>query len=180
LVLGLLFALLAEKLGLHFILGAFLAGLFFTKRTLGSDVHKDVRKKTNAVTTGFLAPLFFASIGMHLNISAITEVPLFVVVLIGLAVVTKFVGAGIPARLLGLSREAAMGVGVGMSARGAVELIIADIALRAGLFNQPEPPPPLVANLFSATVIMAVATTILMPLGLRVLLGRRQSAARGR
>ena len=51
-----------------------------------------------------------------------------------------------------------------MSGRGAVELIIASIALEAGLFDQPD---PIVANLFSALVIMAVVTTLMMPFGLR-------------
>ena len=50
----------------------------------------------------------------------------------------------------------ALAVGIGMSGRGAVELIIASIALEAGLFDQPD---PIVANLFSALVIMAVVTT---------------------
>jgi Kef-type K+ transport system membrane component KefB len=54
-----------------------------------------------------------------------------------------------------------------MSGRGAVELIIADIALRAGLFSIPDPPPPIVAHLFSAVVIVAVLTTLVTPVALR-------------
>jgi Kef-type K+ transport system membrane component KefB len=61
-----------------------------------------------------------------------------------------------------------------MSARGAVELVIADIALRAGLFAEPVPPPPLVRHLFSAVVIMAVATTLFTPVALRYLLTRQE------
>ena len=58
-------------------------------------------------------------------------------------------------------------------ARGAVELIIASIALEAGLFRHPD---PTVANLFSALVITAVVTTLVMPFGLRVILkGKRYS-----
>jgi Kef-type K+ transport system membrane component KefB len=50
-----------------------------------------------------------------------------------------------------------------MNARGTVELIIANIALQAGLFNYPDPPPPIVSNMFSAVVIMAVFTTLATP-----------------
>ena len=45
--------------------------------------------------------------------------------------------------------------------------MVADVALRAGLFSMPDPPPTVVASLFSAVVIMAIATTLLMPLGLK-------------
>jgi Kef-type K+ transport system membrane component KefB len=87
--------------------------------------------------------------------------------LIGLATVGKVIGCGVPALASGLSFRSATAVGVGMNARGAVELVIADIALQAGLFSLPEPPPPAVAHLFSAVVLMAIVTTIATPLGLR-------------
>ena len=64
-----------------------------------------------------------------------------------------------------------MGVGAGMSARGAVELIIADIALRAGLFNRPDPTPDIVSYMFSAIVLMALITTLMTPLALQRILG---------
>jgi Kef-type K+ transport system membrane component KefB len=63
-----------------------------------------------------------------------------------------------------------MMVGVGMSGRGAVELIVAGVALQAGLFAHPAPPPPIVDSLFSSIVIMALVTTILTPVFLRWLI----------
>ena len=93
------------------------------------------------------------------------------------AFLTKLLGAGLPAYLLGHSRRDAWAVGVGMSARGAVELIIADIALQAGLFEAPDPTPPIVASLFSAIVIVAVVTTVVAPVVLRLIFPRAESAA---
>jgi Kef-type K+ transport system membrane component KefB len=173
LVVGLGFALLAEAFGLHFILGAFLTGLFFTQRTVGTRVLEDVESKVSAVASGFLAPLFFASIGLHLDISALWTIPVFVILLIVVALATKLLGAGLAARAVGLERKEAAGIGIAMSARGAVELIIAGIALEAGLFSRPEPVPPIVENLFSAVVIMAIATTLFMPVGLRLVLSEK-------
>lgn len=167
LVVALGFSMLAEALELHFILGAFLAGLFFTNRTLDTTVFDDVTRKVSAVTSGFLAPVFFASIGYHLDLSALGVIPGFVIVLVVVAMLSKILGAGLAGRWIGLQRSDAMEVGFAMSGRGAVELIIADIALRAGLFSHPQPPPPIVANLFSAVVIMAIVTTLLMPIGMR-------------
>jgi Kef-type K+ transport system membrane component KefB len=170
LVAALSFSLLAEALGMHFILGSFFAGLFFLRRTAAPEIFENVKSKLTTCTNGLFAPLFFASIGMNLDLSAMLHIPLFVIMLIAIAFFGKLIGAGLPAYLLGYNRREAMAVGVGMSARGAVELIIADIALRAGLFSHPQPVPELVENLFSAVVIMAVVTTVLTPLFLRPIL----------
>jgi Kef-type K+ transport system membrane component KefB len=167
LVIGFGYAYLAEALGLHFIVGAFFAGLYFRRRTVGPENYAEVKKRITGLTTGFLAPLFFVSIGLHVAPGAVLEVPLFVIGLTALAFLAKLVGAGVPAAMAGYSRRDATAIGVGMSGRGAVELIIADIALRAGLFSMPEPPPPIIANLFSAVVIMAIITTIATPILLR-------------
>ena len=166
------FALLAEALHMHFILGAFAAGLFFTKRTMDTKVFKGVQERVSGITTGFLAPVFFASIGLHLDVAAFISIPVFLLILIVAAVACKLAGAGLIARWVGLSGKDSLIVGFGMSGRGAVELIIADIALRAGLFSQPEPTPAIVANLFSAIVIMAVVTTLITPIALRFLISR--------
>ena len=172
LLVGFAYAFLAEALDLHFIVGAFFAGLYFRRRTASPEVYDEVKKRVSGLTTGFLAPLFFVSIGIHVAPTAITETPIFVVALVLLAFVTKLVGAAVPAVFAGFGRRDSLAIGVGMSGRGAVELIIADVALRAGLFAIPEPPPPLVANLFSAVVIMAIVTTILTPILLRALFSR--------
>jgi Kef-type K+ transport system membrane component KefB len=172
LVVALGFAVLAEMMHMHFILGAFAAGLFFTKRTLPEDMFRAVKQRTSGITTGFLAPIFFASIGLHLDLAAFSNIPLFLAILIAVAIGCKLIGAGLPAYWVGLSGRHSLVVGIGMSGRGAVELIIADIALRAGLFSQPIPAPAIVANLFSAIVIMAVITTLMTPIGLRLVLDR--------
>lgn len=161
------FAVLAEALGMHFILGAFTAGLFFTRRTVDPTVFEGVKSRVSGITTGFLAPIFFASIGLNLDLSAIGAIPFFLSLFTVSALICKLVGAGLPARWIGLPPRDALMVGIGMSARGAVELIIAGIALRAGLFSQPDGSSPVIANMFSAVVIMAVVTTVLTPVLLK-------------
>ncbi len=171
------FAVLAEELHMHFILGAFIAGLFFGRRTIDEHVYDDVKRKVSGITTGFLAPFFFASIGFHLDLSAITGIPLFLFLLILIAVFSKLVGAAVPAYFTGYSKRDSMAAGVSMSARGAVELIVADIALRAGLFNHPDPPPPIIEHLFSAIVIVAVITTLVVPIALRAVLTQNEESS---
>ncbi len=172
LIAALAYAMVAEWLGLHFILGAFLAGLFFVHRTIAPKVYREIREKLNTFTVGLFAPLFFASIGMHLDLSAATQIPLFVAVLVVVAFAGKLLGAGLPARWVGFRRRDALAIGAGMSARGAVELIIAGVALKAGLFEHPQPLAPEVEYLFSAIVIVAIVTTIVSPIYLKRLFTR--------
>lgn len=167
LVVGLGFALLAESLHLHFILGAFVAGLFFGRRTIDPGVYEDVKSKVSGITTGFFAPVFFASIGMHFNPSALSAVPGFVVLLVVIAFASKLIGASGPAMLMGFGKRTALAVGIAMSSRGAVELIVADVAKGAGLFETSAGSSPILDNMFSAVVIVAVVTTVLVPIGLR-------------
>jgi Kef-type K+ transport system membrane component KefB len=164
---ALAFAVLAEMLALHFIVGAFVAGLFFGRKTIRAESYERVKDTVSAMTFGFLAPIFFASIGFNLEIGALSGAPVFTAVLVMAAFAGKILGAGGGAKLYGYSARDSMAIGVGMSPRGAVELVIAGIALKAGLFDMAETPSAVVENLFSAVVIMAVATTIVSPIILR-------------
>jgi len=164
---GLAYAVLAEALSIHFLIGAFLAGLFFVRRTIDAETYDDVFGKVSALTHGFFAPVFFASIGIHLEGAALLDTPFFLAALVLIATVGKLVGAGIPARLSGMNARDSLAVGIGMNARGAVELIVADVAFRAGLFTLPEPPHPIVASLYSAVVITAIVTTLATPIALK-------------
>lgn len=170
------YAVLAELLGMHFILGAFQAGLFFSRKQTTKETYEDIQTKIQGVTNGFLAPVFFASVGLHLDVSALIVIPGFVLLLILTATMGKLLGAGLAARLTGMNSRESTAIGMAMNARGAVELVIADIALRAGVFSAPDPAPPVVAQLFSAVVIMAVTTTLLTPLSLRFLMKRSGSS----
>lgn len=167
---ALAYAVFAEIMGLHFILGAFLAGMFFHPKIVDKHVYERVEQQMSGITRGFLAPIFFVSVGLHLDFGAVSQVPGFVIALILIALVSKLAGSGLPAYWMGLSKRESTMVGVGMSARGAVELIVAGVAMEAGLFLQPSPTPVLIESLFSAIVIMAVVTTILAPIFLRRLM----------
>jgi len=169
-VYGLALSLVAELLHMHFLIGAFAAGVMFTRNVIGEAEYTHLKQQLEAVTIGFLAPIFFASIGIHLNLSAIAEIPLFALTLIAFAIIGKLAGAGVAAAMTGLASRDALAIGAAMNARGAVEIIIADIALRAGLFEHPDSPPAVIRFMFSAVVIMAIVTTLLSPLMLRMLL----------
>lgn len=175
LIVALIFGVGAEYAGLHFIIGALVAGLFLQEDTFGERAGT-LENKMSGVTLGFLAPIFFVSIGLNVDLSALGTVPLFVIILIAIAVAGKLLGSGIPARLSGFSLRESAAIGIGMNGRGAVEIIVATIALNSGIFSRPEPTPDIISALFSSIVIMAVVTTIIVPLGMKPLLKNLSSA----
>jgi Kef-type K+ transport system membrane component KefB len=166
---GVGFGTLAEHLGMHFVLGPFMAGLFFEPGQVGTDAYERQKSILEPVTLGILGPVFFAWIGMQLDLGAFTAVPWFLAGLVAIAFLGKLLGAGLPALWSGMGRRDAAAIGVGMGGRGAVELVIISIALTAGVFENSQGD-PIVGNLFSALVITAVVTTALTPVLLRLIL----------
>ncbi len=166
-IVALAYGVLAEFLGMHWILGAFMAGLYFEKTRVGRREYDEIRLICGTLTRGVLGPLFFVSIGLQVDLSAVTAVPVFLLLLIAIAFLGKLLGAGIPALFAGLQRQEAAIIGIGMSARGTVELILLSIALESGIFSQAGQKDPIVTHLFSSLVIVGVITTLLVPMIMR-------------
>ncbi len=166
---ALAYGVFADYMELHIIIGAFIAGMFFHPKIVDVEIYDRVEQQMSGLTRGLLAPIFFVSVGISLDFSAVSQVPVFVISLTLLALASKVIGSGFPAYWAGFSKRESVLVGIGMSGRGAVELIIAGIALEAGLFLQPTAPDPIVQGLFSAIVIMAIVTTVATPIALRLL-----------
>ncbi len=176
LVMGALFyGALAELLGLHWILGPFMAGIFFEPERVGDAVYERIRTGVSSLVNGILGPLFFFTIGVSLDLTALVAAPGLVAALLAVAFAGKLLGAGIPAYAMGLPPRKAAAVGAGMCSRGAVELVILSIALEAGLVAAAQPAnglpaDPWARHLFSALVLTAVVTTVAAPLLMRAIL----------
>ena len=140
-------AAFTESIGIHAILGAFIAGIAF-----GDSVHlnEKAREIIHQFVTNIFAPLFFVSIGLSVNFIENFNW-LIVVIILVLAYVGKVAGAGIGAYLGGFTKKESLAIGFGMNARGAMEIILGNLALNAGLINE---------TVFVALVIMALVTSI--------------------
>jgi len=169
-VIALVFGIAAEYAGMHFIIGALFAGMFLREETFGKEMAEHLEEHVKGITLGFLAPLFFVSIGLHVDLQALTTAPVFVLALLLAAMVGKVAGCGLPARLSSFTMRESLAIGSGMNGRGAVEIVVAVVALEAGLFTQPVPVPPVVSAVFSGIVIMAIVTTVIVPLTMKPLL----------
>jgi len=151
LIIALLMGLIAEAIGLHMIIGAFLAGLFMHEEVIDKKVFEKIEDRVYGLAYGFFGPIFFASLAFHLDVTAFASAPLFVSVILILAVAGKLIGSSLAAKWSGFTNTESLAVGLAMNSRGAVELIIASIGLRMGVIDQ---------TIFSTLVIMAFATTV--------------------
>jgi Kef-type K+ transport system membrane component KefB len=140
-------AAFTEYIHIHAILGAFIAGL-----TIGDSVYlrEQAREIMHQFVTNFFAPLFFVSIGLKANFIEHFDLTIVTLILV-LAFVGKVAGAGIGARLGGMSSRRSLAVGFGLNARGAMEIILGSLAYDAGLINH---------EVFVALILMALITSI--------------------
>jgi Kef-type K+ transport system membrane component KefB len=153
----LIFASVSELVGLHFVVGAFFGAMLISKAKIGDENFKNFEKTTNSITMGFLAPIFFACIGIEFSITSIDNYG-FLFAILFVSFMSKIGGGFVGARIAGFSNEEAVTLGVGLNARGIMELVIANIALSAGVID---------VSIFSVLVIMGIVTTIVTPYYLR-------------
>lgn len=143
--------------GVAAITGAFIAGVALSGSPLKDTIERGIRGMAYA----FFVPIFLVSIGLTADLRVLfTGGGLWLAVVVSaVAVVSKFVGAGLGAKLGGLAWSEALRVGVGMISRGEVGLIIAGVGVRSGLLD---------LNGFAAMVLMVLVTTLATPPLLRL------------
>jgi Kef-type K+ transport system membrane component KefB len=157
LVATLLYGWSAEAIGgIAAITGAFLVGLFLSR----SPLHNQLEAGVSAIAYGFFVPIFFVSIGLEVNLQAISgQAWVFAVVLTVVAILSKIIGSGFGARISGFTNLESLQLGIGMVSRGEVGLIVAAFALNSGLLAQ---------DGFSVAVFMVIMATLVTPPLLRL------------
>lgn len=155
-------SLITYLIGVHTVLGAFVAGLLVGESPI---LTRHIDEQLRGIITAFFAPVFFGIAGLTADLTILIDqkIAFFTVGLILIASIGKFTGAFIGAELGGLTRREGFALACGMNARGSTEVIIATVGLSMGALNQ---------DLFTMIVAMAVLTTMAMPPTLRWALGR--------
>lgn len=149
LAIAFLYAFVAELIGISAIVGAFVAGTAFS----GSALRDGFRKGMQYLEALFV-PLFFVSLGVVVNVMDMLDTFWFVVALTAVAFATKIIGCGIPAKLVGMSSWDSLAVGIGMTPRLEIALIIAYYGLSTGIIG---------ADLYSVVVAMGLLTAVFSP-----------------
>ena len=153
----LLFATITESLGFHFIIGAFFAAMLINENLVGKKHLESFHNTTSGLAMGFLAPIFFAGIGLEFNISSIQNYGLLIAIIL-VSYFSKIFGGFIGGKIIGLNNKTSLTLGLGLNARGIMELVIANIAYKAGLID---------SEIFSMLVIMGILTTLSTPIMLK-------------
>ena len=148
-------AALAGLIGLSPIVGAFAVGMALSTSRVFEKIEGFIRR------IGLIfAPLFFSIIGAQVDFRGINlEILMLSAIIIVIAVLTKYLGCGLPAWFFLKDKAKGMRVGIGMISRGEVGLIVAGVGLAAGVLS---------SSVYSTIVIMVAATTIITPIWLKM------------
>lgn len=147
-----------EIFGVADITGAYFAGVILCN----FGIKDYLNSRFDILSSLFFSPIFFASIGLKTNLHLLTsDMLVFAVILVIVAILTKVVGCGLGAKLCKFNNKEALSIGIGMVSRGEVALIVAQKGADNGLLE---------GNLFPAIVFMVIVTTLITPIMLKVIL----------
>jgi Kef-type K+ transport system membrane component KefB/nucleotide-binding universal stress UspA family protein len=155
-------ALITQAIGVHTVLGAFVAGILIGQSPI---LTRHIDEQLRGLIVGLFMPVFFGVAGLQANLAVLAEPTIFALslLLILIASVGKFSGAFLGGTFGGLNWRECLALGWGMNARGSTEVVVATIGLGMGALSQ---------TLFTMILVMAVVTTIAMPPMLRWSLAR--------
>jgi Kef-type K+ transport system membrane component KefB/nucleotide-binding universal stress UspA family protein len=153
-------ALITHAIGVHTVLGAFVAGILVGESPI---LTRQIDERLRGLISSFFMPVFFGLAGLAADLSVLRDPHLLMLttLLVLIASVGKFGGAFVGGTLSGLNPRESLALASGMNARGSTEVVIATIGLSIGVLSQ---------NLFTMIVTMAIVTTMAMPPMLRAAL----------
>jgi Kef-type K+ transport system membrane component KefB/nucleotide-binding universal stress UspA family protein len=146
-------ALLTDAIGVHTVLGAFVAGILIGQTPIRA---RHIDEQFRGLITALFMPVFFGMAGLSADLTVLGRPAVLglTAMLVAVASIGKFSGAMIGGRIGGLTGAESLAVGCGMNARGSTEIIIATVGLSLGAVNE---------TLFTAILTMAMVTTLSMP-----------------
>jgi Kef-type K+ transport system membrane component KefB/nucleotide-binding universal stress UspA family protein len=150
-------ALTTHFIGVHTVLGAFVAGVLVGESPI---LSKHIDEQLRGLIVAFFMPVFFGMAGLSADLTILKDPQLLLLALglIAIASFGKFAGAFVGGKIGGLTQRESLALACGMNARGSTEVIVATIGLSMGALSQ---------NLFTMIVAMAFVTTMAMPPMLR-------------
>lgn len=155
-------AMITHLIGVHTVLGAFIAGVLVGESPI---LTRQIDERLRGLISSLFMPVFFGLAGLSADLTVLKDPSVLglTAALVLIASIGKFGGAFFGGALGGLTRRESYALASGMNARGSTEVIIATIGLSMGVLSQ---------TMFSMIVTMAILTTMAMPPMLRSALAR--------
>ncbi|MDR3405746.1 MAG: cation:proton antiporter [Chthoniobacter sp.] len=153
LVLMIALALVTNAIGVHTVLGAFVAGIMIGQSPI---LTKHIQEELRGLIVALFMPVFFGVAGLSIDLKVLRDPHMLelALLLIGVASLGKLGGCYVGGLLGRLHSMEALAVAFAMNARGSTEVILATVGLSMGVLDQ---------KLFTLIVLMAVVTTLCMP-----------------
>ncbi|MBP1561457.1 MAG: cation:proton antiporter [Oscillospiraceae bacterium] len=146
-----------EFFGIADITGAYVAGIILCNLK-DSDY---IAEKMDISSYMLFGPVFFASIGLKTEFSNFSsDIVIFSICFVLVALVTKIIGCGGISRLFGYKGKDCLKIGVGMMTRGEVALIVSQKGLAVGLLN---------STYFAAVILLIICSSVATPILLKLL-----------
>lgn len=142
----LIFASVSELVGLHMVVGTFFGSLLLKKEILGDKYYRVFEKSIHSVSMGFLSPIFFATIGLSINVNQMNNL-LFLLLIIIVSMASKTIGGFIGGKIAGQTNFESLTLGVAVNGRGLMDIVIATIAYENHIID---------AGIYSMLVIMVI------------------------
>ncbi len=158
-------AYFSEQFGLHAVIGAFFGGILISEIPLAKI--ETVQKKVSGIAYGFFTPLFFAFVGLSVDIEVLYSTGIFAILVIVLALSGKLIGGFIGTKLVGFSSMDSLIFGIGMMPRAGVELVVIAIGKELGIISN---------EVFSAIVLMVVLSIMITPILLELSIRYKERA----
>ena len=156
-------AFFADLVGLSAVVGSFFAGVAVAQTPYKREIDSSIEPIGYAV----FIPMFFVSIGLSMTFKGLLTNWLFIVILLVLALLTKWGGCGLGAKMLGMSWHSGDIIGAGMVSSGEMALIIAQVGYEAHLLSD---------KFYSSVIIVIILTTIIAPFMLKSAIMRQAKA----
>ena len=157
---------ITQAMGVEAVLGALVAGVI-----LGRSRYQrhDVRRSVEVLSSSIFAPIFFATAGLYVDFAVLLtrEGATWAMIVLVIATIAKLAGSFLGGRLSGLTSIESLAAGIGLNARGAMEIVLATIGLSLGALNDAS---------YAMIVLLAVATSMAAPPALRPVLKRLHAA----
>ena len=152
-------ASLADLVHLSGAVGAFFAGI----AVANTKARHDIAEAFEPLGYAVFIPVFFVNVGLVMRLNHFLDSLVFIVVMTILACLTKLIGSGGGAMLMGFDRQSGYVIGSGMIARGEMALITAQIGYEAHLLS---------SKYYSDVITVVVLATVLAPFILKHALKR--------